>query len=173
MEGFQNLQDETDEFLKKPMAFSRWRKIAGEPSKTPQTMGQIVQTCRDKNAIGDYFLPQYVQASKNPIMKFLIYFVYQELFCLLLGSRRRRSTTLNLEIPMAMGSPTRHLEAAWSSFRARLNPGRCSLYLDAMITGMGIFIGCGYGYHTGIVVATLSHTCFVSQICSKTSSLQR
>jgi hypothetical protein len=29
MEGFQNLQDETDEFLKKPMAFSRWRKIAG------------------------------------------------------------------------------------------------------------------------------------------------
>jgi hypothetical protein len=31
----------------------------------------------------------------------------------------------------------------------------CSLYLGAMITGMGIFIGCGYGFHTGIGVSTL------------------
>jgi hypothetical protein len=31
----------------------------------------------------------------------------------------------------------------------------CSLYLGAMITGMGIFIGCGYGSHMGIDVATL------------------
>jgi hypothetical protein len=31
----------------------------------------------------------------------------------------------------------------------------CSLYLGAMITGMGIFIGCGYVSHTGIDVVTL------------------
>jgi hypothetical protein len=31
----------------------------------------------------------------------------------------------------------------------------CSLYLDVMITRMGIFIRCGYGSHTGIDVATL------------------
>jgi hypothetical protein len=31
----------------------------------------------------------------------------------------------------------------------------CSLYLGAMITGMGIFIECGYGFHTGIDAATL------------------
>jgi hypothetical protein len=31
-----------------------------------------------------------------------------------------------------------------------------SLYLGAMITGTGIFIGCGYGSHTGIAPATLS-----------------
>jgi hypothetical protein len=29
------------------------------------------------------------------------------------------------------------------------------LYLGAMITGMGIFIGCGYGSHTGIDATTL------------------
>jgi hypothetical protein len=29
------------------------------------------------------------------------------------------------------------------------------LYLGAMITGMDIFIGCGYGSHTGIDVVTL------------------
>jgi hypothetical protein len=31
----------------------------------------------------------------------------------------------------------------------------CSLYLGAMIMGMDIFIGCGYGSHMGIDVATL------------------
>jgi hypothetical protein len=31
----------------------------------------------------------------------------------------------------------------------------CSLYLGAMITGMDIFIGCGYGSHTGIDATTL------------------
>jgi hypothetical protein len=31
----------------------------------------------------------------------------------------------------------------------------CSLYLGAMITGMGIFIGYGYGSHTGIDVIIL------------------
>jgi hypothetical protein len=31
----------------------------------------------------------------------------------------------------------------------------CSLYLGAMIMGMDIFIGCGYGSHTGIDAATL------------------
>jgi hypothetical protein len=31
----------------------------------------------------------------------------------------------------------------------------CSLYLDAMIIEMGIFIGCGYGSHTRIALATL------------------
>jgi hypothetical protein len=32
----------------------------------------------------------------------------------------------------------------------------CSLYLGAMITGMGIFIECGYGSHMGIDAATLT-----------------
>jgi hypothetical protein len=30
-----------------------------------------------------------------------------------------------------------------------------TLYLDAIIAGMGIFIGCRYGSHTGIDAATL------------------
>jgi hypothetical protein len=42
----------------------------------------------------------------------------------------------------------------------------CSLYLGAMITGMGIFIGCGYGSETGIGVSTL--TCLSE--CSQQSS---
>jgi hypothetical protein len=31
----------------------------------------------------------------------------------------------------------------------------CSLYLGAMIVGMGIFIECGYGSNVGIVATTL------------------
>jgi hypothetical protein len=41
------------------------------------------------------------------------------------------------------------------------------LYLGAMITGMGIFIGCGYGSETGIGVSTLMEFGSISyQICT-------
>jgi hypothetical protein len=42
----------------------------------------------------------------------------------------------------------------------------CSLYLDVMIMGMGIFIGCTYGSHIGIAVATLDDV-FILQIAIK------
>jgi hypothetical protein len=39
------------------------------------------------------------------------------------------------------------------------------LYLGAMITGMGIFIGCGYGSHTGIAATTLEGV--IVGVCQK------
>jgi hypothetical protein len=46
----------------------------------------------------------------------------------------------------------------------------CSLYLGAMIIGMGIFIGCGYGSHTGIGVSTLLLLSSEAAYCSGSRS---